>query len=52
MGSEDLLRSHGVEVVVLDDDRCKELMGRFIQEKPEVREGIGVAIWCVDLRLG
>ncbi|KAI0329148.1 cytosine deaminase [Cubamyces sp. BRFM 1775] len=35
MGSEDLLREHGVEVVVLDDDRCKELMRRFIREKPE-----------------
>ena len=36
-GSEDLLRSHGVEVIVQDDDTCKELMARFIREKPEVR---------------
>lgn len=36
MGGEDLLRSRGVEVVVLDDGRCKELMGRYIREKPEV----------------
>lgn len=35
-GSEDLLRSHGVEVIVQDDDTCKELMARFIREKPEL----------------
>ncbi|TFK84343.1 cytidine deaminase-like protein [Polyporus arcularius HHB13444] len=32
---EDLLRSRGVEVVVLEDERCTELMGRYIREKPE-----------------
>ena len=36
MGSEDLLRSHGVEVIVLDNEECKSLMSKFIQEKPEV----------------
>lgn len=36
LGGEDLLRSHGVEVIVLDDERCKNLMGRYIREKPEV----------------
>lgn len=36
LGGEDLLRSHGVEVIVLDDERCKTLMGRYIREKPEV----------------
>ncbi|KZT00878.1 cytosine deaminase [Laetiporus sulphureus 93-53] len=35
MGDEDLLRSRGVEVVVVDDAECKELMRRFIAEKPE-----------------
>ncbi|PIL30025.1 hypothetical protein GSI_07937 [Ganoderma sinense ZZ0214-1] len=34
-GEEDLLRNHGVEVVVLDDDKCKTLMAQYIQEKPE-----------------
>ncbi|KAI0757755.1 cytosine deaminase [Daedaleopsis nitida] len=34
VGDEELLRSRGVEVVVLDDDRCKALMERFIKEKP------------------
>ncbi|KAH9947035.1 cytidine deaminase-like protein [Amylocystis lapponica] len=34
-GEEDLLRSRGVEVVVLDNAECKELMTKFIQEKPE-----------------
>ncbi|EPS95833.1 hypothetical protein FOMPIDRAFT_1131733 [Fomitopsis schrenkii] len=35
VGEEELLRSRGVEVVVLDDPECVELMGRFIKEKPE-----------------
>ena len=35
-GNEDFLRSRGVEVVVLDDARCQELMRRFQQEQPEV----------------
>ncbi|OSD05578.1 cytidine deaminase-like protein [Trametes coccinea BRFM310] len=34
-GEMELLRSRGVEIVVLDDERCKELMGKFIREKPE-----------------
>ena len=38
---EDYLRQRGVEVVVVDDERCKRLMGRFIAEKPEV--------WCEDI---
>lgn len=37
VGEEELLRSRGVEVIVLDDPECIELMGRFIKEKPEVR---------------
>ncbi|KAN0082929.1 Cytidine deaminase-like protein [Tylopilus felleus] len=35
LGGEDLLKSHGVQVVVLDDPECKALMGRYIREKPE-----------------
>ena len=34
-GDGDFLRSRGVEVVALDDERCKTLMGRFIAERPE-----------------
>ncbi|KAK2734605.1 cytosine deaminase [Onygenales sp. PD_40] len=34
MGGEEYLRSRGVEVVVLDDEECKGLMSRFIEEKP------------------
>ena len=37
VGEEELLRSRGVEVIVLDDPECIELMRRFIKEKPEVR---------------
>jgi len=35
VGGEDLLRSRGVEVVNLDDKDCKELMAKFIKEKPQ-----------------
>lgn len=43
MGAEDLLREHGVEVVVLDDEECVEMMARFIREHPELwHEDIGV----------
>jgi len=38
LGGEDLLKSHGVEVVVLDDPECKALMGQYIREKPEVSQ--------------
>lgn len=42
-GEEDLLRSRGVEVRVIDDPQCKELMRRFIEENPELwNEDIGV----------
>ncbi len=36
-GEEDLLRSRGVDVIVLDNEECKDLMLSFIQEHPEVR---------------
>jgi creatinine deaminase len=35
-GNPDFLRSHGVEVRVLDDAGCIELMSRFIAERPEL----------------
>lgn len=42
MGEEELLRARGVEVEVVDDERCVELMRRFIREKPELwNEDIG-----------
>jgi cytosine deaminase len=43
MGEEALLRSRGVEVVVLDDARCRTLMERFIAAEPQLwNEDIGV----------
>ena len=36
MGEEELLRSRGVDVVVVQDEDCIDLMGRFIREKPEL----------------
>lgn len=43
LGEEELLRSRGVEVVVLQDAECIELMTRFIQEHPQLwNEDIGV----------
>ena len=42
MGEEALLRSRGVEVVVLQDATCVDLMRRFIAAKPELwNEDIG-----------
>lgn len=42
-GPEDYVRSCGVEVEVINDSECIELMQRFIKEKPELwNEDIGV----------
>jgi len=42
-GSEELLHENGVEVLVLDDTECKELMASFIQGNPGLwNEDIGV----------
>ena len=41
MGGEELLRSRGVEVVVLDDAECIELMEDFIAREP--------ALWNEDI---
>lgn len=42
-GGEDLLRSRGVEVVVLDDPECTQLMTDFIAAQPSLwNEDIGV----------
>jgi cytosine/creatinine deaminase len=35
-GNLDFLRQHGVEVRLLEDERCLRLMERFIREKPEL----------------
>ena len=43
MGDEALLRSRGVEVVVLDNMESKSLMRHFIAEKPEVNRFFGRA---------
>lgn len=43
MGEEELLKSRGVRVNVLDSNECKNLMDRFIKLKPEIwNEDIGV----------
>jgi cytosine deaminase len=43
MGEEDLLRSRGVRVEVLQDEGCIRLMTGFIRDHPELwREDIGV----------
>lgn len=42
LGAEDLLRRNGVEMVVVDDPRCVEMMTRFIAANPELwNEDIG-----------
>lgn len=43
VGAEDLLRQHGVEIVVLDSAECVEMMACFIAEHPVLwHEDIGV----------
>ena len=43
MGEENLLRSRGVKVQVVDSVECYELMRRFINESPQLwNEDIGV----------
>ncbi|MFC4297974.1 MAG: nucleoside deaminase [Castellaniella sp.] len=43
MGEEELLRSRGVGIEVLQDPECLELMRRFIAEQPHLwNEDIGV----------
>lgn len=42
-GGEDLLRSRGVEVIVVDDDECVQIMTDFIAAQPSLwNEDIGV----------
>jgi len=42
MGGEDYLRSRGVEVIVVDDPECIQMMEEFISEEPELwNEDIG-----------
>ncbi len=43
LGREDWLRAEGVELVLLDDPRCKQMMADFISAHPELwNEDIGV----------
>lgn len=43
LGSEDYLKSKGVDVVVVDNDECKSLMQDFIKGNPDLwNEDIGV----------
>lgn len=42
MGAEDLLREHGVEVVVVDSQECVDMMTEFIAAEPRLwNEDIG-----------
>lgn len=42
LGAEDLFRQHGVELLVLDDQECIQLMAGFIQRHPDLwNEDIG-----------
>jgi len=41
LGAEDIMCSNGVQVDVLNDDRCIELMERMKKEKPD--------LWAEDI---
>ena len=36
LGGEELLKSRGVEVIVVNNKECKAMMDKFISEHPEV----------------
>ena len=36
VGGEKYLRERGIEVVVFENEECKQIMSTFIKEKPEV----------------
>ena len=38
MGAENLLKDNGVEIIVLNDSRCRELFEKFVGDNPEVWE--------------
>lgn len=43
LGEEELLRSRGVEVILADNEECKNMMRDFIRDRPELwNEDIGV----------
>tara|TARA_R110002073_G_scaffold37866_4_gene109286 strand:- start:181334 stop:181801 length:468 start_codon:yes stop_codon:yes gene_type:complete len=47
LGREDWLNQEGVEVLLAEDERCKELMRAFISERPDLwNEDIGVPPEC------
>ncbi len=43
IGAEELFKQHGVELINLNDARCKQLMADFIRDKPDLwNEDIGI----------
>ena len=36
MGAEKLLKENDIEVIVLNDSRCKELFNEFVKENPDI----------------
>ncbi len=36
VGGEEYLKQRGIDVVVLQDSECQQLMQTFIEEKPEI----------------
>jgi cytosine/creatinine deaminase len=43
LGAEDLFRSRGVELVVIDDPECTQLMAEFVHQHPDLwNEDIGL----------
>ena len=42
-GAPEFMRSHGIEVTVLDVPECVEIMAQFVQDRPDLwNEDIGV----------
>jgi cytosine/creatinine deaminase len=52
VGAEDYMRSNGIQVDVVQDDKCIELMAAFIKARPELwNEDIGVCARLLPVSL-
>lgn len=45
VGGEQYLQNRGIEVVVMENEECKQLMEKFIREKPDVWYAFTLLPW-------
>jgi creatinine deaminase len=49
VGGEQYLQNRGIEVVVLDSEECKQMMEKFIREKPALWYAILLCFYSMPL---